>query len=163
MVVHIPLVRDLLGPVPHGPVHQQQGTHVEGGGPGTGGEEMELPTPVGCWLYGDLAVPICDEVEGYDALTREHDAAQSSISAGPHRAPVSHPASNLVLDWSYTPALNREKRGLDVEVTVKLKEWTEDTALELLWTTERQCHTPRPILFLFHFYHSCLHDLTANG
>lgn len=44
-------------------------------------------------------------------------------------------ADNLVLDWSYTPALNREKMGLDVEVTVKLKEWTEDTALELLWTS----------------------------
>ena len=44
-------------------------------------------------------------------------------------------ADNLVLDWSYTPALNRERRGLDVEVTVKLKEWTEDTALELLWTS----------------------------
>lgn len=40
----------------------------------TGGEGMELPTPVGCWLYGDLAVPICDEVEGYDALTREQKA-----------------------------------------------------------------------------------------
>ena len=44
-------------------------------------------------------------------------------------------ADNLVLDWSYTPALNRERRGLYVEVTVKLKEWTEDTALELLWTS----------------------------
>ena len=41
-------------------------------------------------------------------------------------------ADHLVLDWNYTPALNREKRGLDVAVTVKLKEWTEDTALELL-------------------------------
>ena len=28
----------------------------------TGGEEMALPTPAGCWLYGDLAVLICDEV-----------------------------------------------------------------------------------------------------
>lgn len=44
-------------------------------------------------------------------------------------------ADNLVLDWSYTPALNRERQGLDVEMTVKLKEWTEDTALELLWTS----------------------------
>ncbi len=44
-------------------------------------------------------------------------------------------ADHLVLDWSCTPALNRERRGLDVEVTVKLKEWTEDTALELLWTS----------------------------
>lgn len=40
----------------------------------TGGEGMELPTPVGCWLYGDLAVPICDEVEGYDTLSREQKA-----------------------------------------------------------------------------------------
>ena len=40
----------------------------------TSGEGMELPTPVGCWLYGDLAVPICDQVAGYDALTREQRA-----------------------------------------------------------------------------------------
>ncbi len=30
-------------------------------------------------------------------------------------------ADNLVLDWNYTPALNREKRNLDVTVTIKLK------------------------------------------
>ena len=44
-------------------------------------------------------------------------------------------ADRLVLDWNYTPGLNREKRGLDVAVTVRLKEWTEDTALVLLWTS----------------------------
>lgn len=40
----------------------------------TGGEDMELTAPAGCWLYGDLAVPICGQVEGYDALTREQKA-----------------------------------------------------------------------------------------
>lgn len=42
---------------------------------------------------------------------------------------------NLVQNWNYTSKLNREKRGLDVDVTVKLKEWKEDTVLELLWTS----------------------------
>lgn len=40
----------------------------------TAGAEMELPTPEGCWLYGDLAVPICDQVEGYGALSPEQRA-----------------------------------------------------------------------------------------
>ncbi len=40
----------------------------------TGGEAEELFPPPGCWLYGDLAVPICDRVEGYGALTREQRA-----------------------------------------------------------------------------------------
>lgn len=44
-------------------------------------------------------------------------------------------ADGLVRDWNYTAALNREKRGLELTVTVKLKEWKEDTAVELLWTS----------------------------
>ncbi len=40
----------------------------------TGGKAEALFPPPGCWLYGDLAVPICDQVEGYDALTREQKA-----------------------------------------------------------------------------------------
>lgn len=44
-------------------------------------------------------------------------------------------ADDLVRDWSYTPVVNQEKRGLDVDVTVKLKEWQKDTTLELLWTS----------------------------
>jgi hypothetical protein len=40
----------------------------------TGGEDLELSTPAGCWLYGDLVVPICGQVEGYGALTREQKA-----------------------------------------------------------------------------------------
>ncbi len=40
----------------------------------TGGEAEELFPPPGCWLYGDLAVPICDQVEGYGTLTREQKA-----------------------------------------------------------------------------------------
>lgn len=40
----------------------------------TAGEKLELPTPEGCWMYGDLAVPICDGVEGYAALSSEQQA-----------------------------------------------------------------------------------------
>jgi len=40
----------------------------------TNGAEEELPVPEGCWLYGDLAVPICDQVEGYEALSKEQQA-----------------------------------------------------------------------------------------
>jgi len=40
----------------------------------TDGMEKEFPTPEGCWMYGDLAVPICDQAEGYDALSREQQA-----------------------------------------------------------------------------------------
>ena len=40
----------------------------------TAGAELELPTPEGCWMYGDLAVPVCDGVEGYAALSAEQRA-----------------------------------------------------------------------------------------
>lgn len=40
----------------------------------TGGEGVELPTPDGCWMYGDLAVPVCGQVEGYGALAPEQQA-----------------------------------------------------------------------------------------
>lgn len=35
----------------------------------TAGADVALDTPEGCWMYGDLAVPICSDVEGYDNLT----------------------------------------------------------------------------------------------
>ena len=40
----------------------------------TNGMEEALPVPEGCWLYGDLAVPICSQVEGYDGLSHEQQA-----------------------------------------------------------------------------------------
>lgn len=40
----------------------------------TAGSDVELPTPPGCWMYGDLAVPICDQVSGYSNLTKEQQA-----------------------------------------------------------------------------------------
>lgn len=40
----------------------------------TSGMEVDLTPPEGCWMYGDLAVPICDEVEGYAALSMEQQA-----------------------------------------------------------------------------------------
>lgn len=40
----------------------------------TGGEEPELSLPEGCWLYGDLAVPICSDVPGYETLSPEQQA-----------------------------------------------------------------------------------------
>lgn len=45
-------------------------------------------------------------------------------------------ADDLVRDWSYTSAVNREKRGLDIEVSVVLKEWQADTSATLLWKDE---------------------------
>ena len=40
----------------------------------TNGAEEELPIQEGCWMYGDLAVPICNQVEGYDDLSHEQQA-----------------------------------------------------------------------------------------
>lgn len=40
----------------------------------TSGMEVDLAPPAGCWMYGDLAVPICDEVEGYTSLSKEQQA-----------------------------------------------------------------------------------------
>lgn len=40
----------------------------------TGGAELEIPTPEGCWMYGDLAVPICNGVPGYETLSPEQQA-----------------------------------------------------------------------------------------
>ena len=40
----------------------------------TAGESVELPTPEGCWMYGDLAVPVCSEVDGYSNLSSEQKA-----------------------------------------------------------------------------------------
>lgn len=45
-------------------------------------------------------------------------------------------ANDLVRDWSYTAAVNRETRGLDIEVSVILKEWQAATAATLLWKDE---------------------------
>ena len=43
-------------------------------------------------------------------------------------------ADKLVLDWSYTPALDMERRGVALYVTVWLREWREDSTVELVWT-----------------------------
>ena len=40
----------------------------------TSGMEPDLTATEGCWMYGDLAVPICDQVEGYGALSAEQQA-----------------------------------------------------------------------------------------
>lgn len=45
-------------------------------------------------------------------------------------------ADKLVWNWEYTPSLNMEKHRLDVEVSAVLKEWREDTAVELFWFAE---------------------------
>lgn len=42
----------------------------------------------------------------------------------------------LVQSWNYTPSVNMEKRCLDLEVSAVLKEWREDTAVELFWFAE---------------------------
>ena len=43
-------------------------------------------------------------------------------------------ANHLIQDWSHTVAVDRERKSLDVEIAVTLKEWGEDTAVELLWS-----------------------------
>lgn len=40
----------------------------------TSGMEPDLTAPEGCWMYGDLAVPICDQAEGYETLSAEQQA-----------------------------------------------------------------------------------------
>lgn len=44
--------------------------------------------------------------------------------------------NDLVQDWSYTTAVNRKTSGLDVAVSVVLKEWQADTSATLLWKDE---------------------------
>lgn len=41
-------------------------------------------------------------------------------------------ADDLVEDWNYESAVNMERRGLDIKVSLVLKEWQGDTAVELL-------------------------------
>ena len=40
----------------------------------TAGENAGLDAPQGCWMYYDLAVPICSETEGYSDLSAEQKA-----------------------------------------------------------------------------------------
>ena len=40
-------------------------------------------------------------------------------------------AGDLVRDWSYESAVNTEKRGLDIKVSLVLKEWQADTVVKL--------------------------------
>ena len=40
----------------------------------TSGMELDLAPPEGCWMYGDLAVPVCNQVEGYEALSAGQQA-----------------------------------------------------------------------------------------
>lgn len=40
----------------------------------TSGMELDLTAPEGCWMYGDLVVPVCDQVEGYADLSAEQQA-----------------------------------------------------------------------------------------
>ena len=40
--------------------------------------------------------------------------------------------NDLVRDWSYESAVNMEKHGLDIKVSLELKEWQEGVAVKLL-------------------------------
>ena len=42
----------------------------------------------------------------------------------------------LVQRWDYAPSVNMDRHCLDVEISVVLKEWGEDSAAELLWYDE---------------------------
>ena len=66
---------DLLCPVPHGPVHQQQGAHVEGGGPGP--VQLQVPS-------GSLNLPVQADSQDPEAKHQHPQAAQvSGDVAGP--------------------------------------------------------------------------------
>lgn len=91
----------------------------------TGGESVELPTPEGCWMYGDLAVPVCSEVDGYSNLSSEQKALfdlmysevlSGGVTAGkiPTRSfdlpyPLKKEEFNAVLDL-YEASINPEQR-----------------------------------------------------
>lgn len=42
-------------------------------------------------------------------------------------------ADDLVQDWHYTTSVDMEKLRLNTDVTVNLKEWSEDTAVDVVW------------------------------
>ena len=91
----------------------------------TAGESVELPTPEGCWMYGDLAVPVCSEVDGYSNLSSEQKALfdlmysevlSGGVAAGkiPTRSfdlpyPLEKEEFNAVLDL-YEASTNPEQR-----------------------------------------------------
>lgn len=91
----------------------------------TGGESVELPTPEGGWMYGDLAVPVCSEVDGYSNLSSEQKALfdlmysevlSGGVAAGkiPTRSfdlpyPLKKEEFNVVLDL-YDASINPEQR-----------------------------------------------------
>lgn len=43
----------------------------------TAGESVELPAPEGCWMYGDLAVPVCSEA---DAILTFHQKKRRCLN-----------------------------------------------------------------------------------
>lgn len=42
-------------------------------------------------------------------------------------------ADDLVRDWEYHTSVDMEKRRLNADITVNLKEWNEDTAVDVVW------------------------------
>lgn len=59
-------------------------------------------------------------------------------------------ANDLVREWSYVSAVNKERRSLDIEISLVLKEWQADTAVELLvmrpsWSDSNAGETAVPL------------------
>lgn len=91
----------------------------------TAGADVELHAPLGYWMYGDLAVPVCTEVEGYADLTAEQQALfdlmysevlSADVAAGeiPTRRfdlpyPLKKEAFNAVLEL-YEASVSSEQR-----------------------------------------------------
>lgn len=92
----------------------------------TAGADVVLQAPQGCWMYGDLAVPVCADVEGYAELTAEQQALfdlmysevlSGGVAAGeiPTRRfdlpyPLKKEAFNAVLEL-YEASANAEQRA----------------------------------------------------
>lgn len=92
----------------------------------TAGADAVLQAPQGCWMYGDLAVPVCADVEGYADLTAEQkplfdlmysEVLSEGVAAGkiPTRRfelpyPLEKEQFNAVLEL-YEAAVSAEQRA----------------------------------------------------
>ena len=92
----------------------------------TAGADVALHAPLGYWMYGDLAVPVCTEVKGYADLTAEQQALfdlmysevlSEGVAAGeiPTRRfdlpyPLKKDAFNAVLEL-YEASANAQQRA----------------------------------------------------
>lgn len=96
--------------------------------------------------WGTIAAVLCVLVlvvnlwqgERLESLERRISEVQQNLSAEIKGLESSlyvqaQEADKLVQNWNYTSSVNMEKRCLDLTVSIVLKAWREDTAVEVLW------------------------------